>query len=204
MEVILKKDVENLGFQDDLLEVKNGYARNYLIPQGFAMIATVSAKKVLAETLRQRAHRDEKLIKDAKKVAKTLEEVTIKIISKTGDGAKLFGSVNNANIAEALEKQGHSIDKKFIKIDGNNVKRVGKYVAHIRLHRELIVDMPFEVVAEPSAKPKKEKVVVEVAPEEKVVEVVQEEVKQSIDDVIGQATSKKAVDTESNSEETQE
>ena len=196
MEVILKKDVENLGFKDDLLEVKNGYARNYLIPQGSAILATVSAKKVLAETIRQRAHRDEKLIQDAKKVAKTLEEVTIKIISKTGDGSKLFGSVNNANIADALEKQGHTIDKKFIKIDGNNVKRIGKYVAHVRLHRALIIDMPFEVVAEATAKPKKEKAV-DKAVEEVVVKAPKEEhAKQSIDDVVNEAISK-APDTES-------
>ncbi len=196
MEVILKKDVENLGFQDDLLEVKNGYARNYLIPQGIAILATVSAKKILAETLRQRAHRDEKLIQDAKKVAKTLEEVTIKIVSKTGDGSKLFGSVNNADIAQALEKQGQDIDKKFIKIDGNNVKRIGKYVAHIRLHRELIVDMPFEVTAEATAKPKKEKAVDKPVEEAVVVKPKEEKVKQSIDDVVNEAISK-AVDTES-------
>jgi len=194
MEVILKKDVENLGFQDDLVVVKNGYARNYLIPQGSAILATASAKKVLAETLRQRAHRDEKLIKDAQKVAKALEKVTIKIISKTGDGSKLFGSVNNMNIAEALEKQGHSIDKKFIKLDGNTIKRIGKYVAHVRLHRELIVDIPFEVEGEAVAKPKKEKVVDVV--EEKVVKAPVEEVKQSIDDVINESTAK-PVDTES-------
>jgi len=195
MEVILKKDVENLGFKDDLVEVKNGYARNYLIPQGSAVLATVSAKKVLEETLRQRAHRDEKLIKDAKKVAKALEEVSIKIISKTGDGTKLFGSVNNADISEALEKQGQNIEKKFIKIDGNTVKRIGKYVAHIRLHRALIVDLPFEVAPEATAKPKKEKVVEEVV-EEKVVEAPKKEVKQSIDDVQNEATSRPS-DTES-------
>ena len=194
MEVILKKDVENLGFKDDLVEVKNGYARNYLIPQGSAILATVSAKKILAETLKQRAHRDEKLIQDAKKVAKALEEVTIKIISKTGDGTKLFGSVNNMDVAEALEKQGQEIDKKFIKIDGNNVKRIGKYVAHIRLHRELIVDMPFEVAAEPTVKTKKEKVIDEVV-EEKVEKAPEKEVvKQSIDDVQSQATSRPSTD----------
>ncbi len=157
MEVILKKDVENLGFQDDLVEVKNGYGRNYLIPQGYAILATSSAKKVLAETLKQRAHRDAKLIEDAKKIAKALEEVSIKIISKTADGSKLFGSVNNANVAEALEKQGHAIEKKFIRIDGNNIKRLGKYVAHVRLHRELIFDLPFDVIPDPASLPKKKK-----------------------------------------------
>ncbi len=171
MEVILKKDVENLGFQDDLVVVKNGYARNYLIPQGFAILATSSAKKVLAETLKQRAHRDAKLIEDAKKIAKALEEVAIKIISKTADGSKLFGSVNNANISDALEKQGHAIEKKFISIDGNNIKRLGKYVAHVRLHRELIIDLPFEVIPDPASMPKKKK---EIAPAPKVEEASEE------------------------------
>jgi large subunit ribosomal protein L9 len=182
MEVILKKDVEGLGFQDDLVQVKNGYGRNYLIPQGFAILATSSAKKVLAETLKQRAHREEKRIEDAKKVAKALEEVTIKIISKTADGSKLFGSVNNANVSEALEKQGHAIEKKFISIDGNNIKRLGKYVAHIRLHRELIVDFPFEVIADPASLPKKKKEVVapkEEAPKEEVAESAETESKET-------------------------
>jgi len=158
MEVILKKDVENLGFVNDLVEVKNGYGRNFLIPQGMAMLATPSAKKVLAETTRQRAHRDEKLIKDAKKVAATLEEVTIKIMSKTADGDKLFGSVTNADVSEALGKQGHEIERKFISIDGRNIKRIGEYVAHIRLHKEVIFELPFEVYPDPAFIVKKKKV----------------------------------------------
>ncbi len=185
MEVILKRDVENLGFTDDLVEVKNGYGRNFLIPQGAAILATASAKKVLAETMRQRAHRDEKLIADAKEVAKTLEGVVIKIIAKTADGAKLFGSVNNSNVQEELAKQGHEIDRNTISIDGRNIKRIGEYVAHVRLHRSVIVDMPFSIVPDPKSLPKKKKVVVE-----DTVIVKQDDdmfgKKESIDDVLGQ------------------
>src|SRR5210317_569254 len=115
MEIILKKDVENLGFIDDIVTVKNGYGRNYLIPQGFAVLATISAKKVLAETLKQRAYKEEKLIKDATKIADAIKELEIKITAKTGDGSKLFGSVNNGDVAEALVAAGHNVDKKFIK-----------------------------------------------------------------------------------------
>jgi large subunit ribosomal protein L9 len=104
MELILKQDVENVGFKDDLVTVKNGYGRNFLIPQGVAILATVSAKKVLTETLKQRAFKEEKLIKDATKVADALKALEIKILAKTGDGSKLFGSVNNIDVAAALEK----------------------------------------------------------------------------------------------------
>jgi len=148
MELILKKDVENLGFKDDLIKVKNGYGRNYLIPKGFAILATTSAKKVLAETLKQRAFKEAKLIKDANKVAEAIAELDIKIAAKAGTGDKLFGSINNANVAEALEAAGHSIDKKYISVLGSTVKRLGKTQATIRLHREVIVDLDFEIVAE--------------------------------------------------------
>lgn len=204
MEVILKKDVENLGFTDDIVEVKNGYGRNYLIPQGYAVLATASARKMHAETMRQRAHRDAKLIEDAKEIAKTLEDVSLRIMSKTGDGVKLFGSVNNAHVSDALKEQGHDIDKKFISIEGRNVKRVGNYVANIRLHRELFVDVPFEIYADPDSivkKPKKEEVVADV--ENAEAKPQHEEVdfenapKESIDDVLGLGSKKKQKETES-------
>jgi large subunit ribosomal protein L9 len=179
MEVILKKDVENLGFTDDLVEVKNGYGRNFLIPQGFAVLATTSAKKVLAETMRQRAHRNAKLIKDAQKVAKSLEDVIVKIMSKTADGIKLFGSVNNADVSEALVKLGHDIEKRFISIEGRNIKRVGEYIARVRLHRELIVDLPFEIYADPASLHKKQAKKAEVADVEIVAEVSKETPKDS-------------------------
>ncbi len=148
MEIILKQDVENLGFRDDILTVKNGYGRNYLIPNGLAVLATISAKKVLAETLKQRAFREEKIIKDATKIADAIKELEIKITAKTGDGSKLFGSVNNGNVAEALAAEGHEVDKKFINVEGGNIKRLGKYNTTIRLHREVVVDLPIEIIAE--------------------------------------------------------
>jgi len=148
MELILKRDVENLGFADDVVEVKNGYGRNYLIPQGAAVLATPSAKKVLAETLKQRAFKEKKEVEDAEKVAKKLGSFEFKIAAKVGSGDKLFGSVNNIDLANALQKAGHEIDKKFISVAGGSVKRLGKYDAVIRLHREVSVDLPFEVIAE--------------------------------------------------------
>jgi large subunit ribosomal protein L9 len=148
MEVILKQDVENLGFKDDIVTVKNGYGRNYLIPQGFAVLATTSAKKMLAETLKQRAFKEQKLIDDANKVAEAIKELEIKIAAKTADSSKLFGSVNNVNVAEALAAAGQEIDKKFIKVEGGNIKRIGKYNTTIRLHREVVVEIPIEVIAE--------------------------------------------------------
>jgi large subunit ribosomal protein L9 len=150
MELILKQDVEGLGFKDDIVTVKNGYGRNFLIPQGVAALATISAKKVLAETLKQRAFKEKKVIDDANTLAETLKGLEIKIASKVGSGDKLFGSVNNINVAEALEKEGQEIDKKYINVIGGNVKRLGKYNAVVRLHREVSVDLPFEVV--PQAK----------------------------------------------------
>ncbi|MBL4725011.1 MAG: 50S ribosomal protein L9 [Lutibacter sp.] len=148
MEIILKQDVENLGFKDDIVTVKNGYGRNHLIPQGAAVLATASAKKVLAETLKQRAFKEDKLIKDATKIADAIKELEIKITAKTGDGSKLFGSVNNANVAEVLAAAGHKVDKKFIKVEGGNIKRLGKYNATIRLHRAVIIEMTVEIIAE--------------------------------------------------------
>ena len=148
MELILKQDVENLGFKDDVVTVKNGYGRNYLIPQGYAVLATTSAKKVLAENLKQRAHREAKIVEDAKQVAETIKGLEIKIASKVGTGDKLFGSVNNIDLAEALAKAGTEVDKKFIKVVGGSVKRLGKYNASVRLHRDVIADITFDVVAE--------------------------------------------------------
>ena len=147
MELILKQDVENLGFKDDIVSVKNGYGRNFLIPNGEAILATISAKKVLAETLKQRAFKEKKVIDEAKSIAEAIAVLEIKIASKVGAGDKLFGSVNNIDLAAALQKEGQTIDKKFINVIGGNVKRLGKYDAVIRLHREVTVDLPFEVVA---------------------------------------------------------
>ncbi|CAA0256506.1 50S ribosomal protein L9 [Tenacibaculum maritimum] len=148
MELILRQDVGNLGFKDDVVTVKNGYGRNFLIPRGYAVLATSSAKKVLAENLKQRAFKEAKLVEDATKVAEAVKGYEIKISSKVGSGDKLFGSVNNIDVAQALAKEGTEVDKKFIKVTGGTVKRLGKYNAAVRLHRTVVVDIVFEVVAE--------------------------------------------------------
>lgn len=148
MELILKQDVENVGFKDDVVTVKNGYGRNFLIPQGYAVLATSSAKKVLAENLKQRAYKEAKIIEDATKIADAIKGIEIKIASKVGSGDKLFGSVNNADVAAAISKAGTEVDRKFIKVVGGTVKRLGKYNASVRLHRTVVVDITFEVIAE--------------------------------------------------------
>jgi large subunit ribosomal protein L9 len=148
MEVILKNDVENLGFADDLVTVKNGYARNFLIPQGHAILATSSAKKVLAETLKQRAYKEQKIVDDATKQASKLAALEIKLTAKTGEGDKLFGSISNADVAAALENEGITLEKKFITVPGGLIKRTGQYEASVRFHRDVIATLPFQVVAE--------------------------------------------------------
>jgi large subunit ribosomal protein L9 len=145
MELILKKDVQNLGFKDDVVTVKNGFGRNFLIPQGHAILATPSAKKVLAENLKQRAHKEEKVVNDAKALAETLKAIEIKIYAKAG-GEKLFGSITNIDIAESLAKGGQVIDRKFI--TSGIVKRIGKYNATVRLHRDVVIELPYEIIAE--------------------------------------------------------
>ena len=147
MELILKHDVEGLGFKDDVVTVKNGYGRNFLIPGGKAILATVSARKVLAENLKQRAFKEKKIVDEAQAIAEALKALEIKISAKVGAGDKLFGSVNNIDLASSLDKVGHTIDKKFINVTGGNVKRLGKYTAVIRLHRDVAVDLPFEIIA---------------------------------------------------------
>jgi large subunit ribosomal protein L9 len=148
MELILRQDVENVGFKDDVVTVKNGYGRNFLIPQGYAVLATSSAKKVLAENLKQRAFKEAKVIEDATKIADAIKGLEIKIASKVGTGDKLFGSVNNADVAAAIAKAGTEIDRKFIKVVGGSVKRLGKYNASVRLHRAVVADITFDVIAE--------------------------------------------------------
>ena len=131
-----------------MVSVKNGYGRNYLIPQGLAVLATPSAKKVLAETLKQRAHKEQKLVDDAKAEAAKLNGLEIKIAAKVGEGDKLFGSVSNADVAEALAANNISLDKKFITVQGGLVKRLGNYNAKVRFHRDVIAELSFDVVAE--------------------------------------------------------
>lgn len=148
MELILKKDVEKLGFKDDVVTVKAGYGRNYLIPQGYAQLATPSAKKVLAETLKQRAYKEQKNIDEAKKQAAKAKELDLKLTAKAGAGDKMFGSITDADLSEALAKEGIELDKKYISIAGGAVKRLGQYEATLRFHREVVTTITFDVVAE--------------------------------------------------------
>ena len=147
MEVILKEDILNLGYKDDVVNVRKGYARNYLIPQGKAVIATESAKKVLAENLRQRAHKNAQIKSDAEALASKLDGVTLTIGAKTSSTGTIFGSVTNIQIAEALLEKGFEIDRKIIVIK-DQIKEIGNYSAVVKLHKEVSVEIPFEVVAE--------------------------------------------------------
>ena len=147
MKVILKEDIANLGYKDDVVEVKSGYGRNYLIPQGKAVIASPSALKILAENQRQRAHKLAQIKAEAEALAAALEGVALTIGAKASANGTIFGSVNNIQIAEALEKLGHNIDRKVIVLK-DNVKSLGNYTATLKLHKEVSVDVPFEVVAE--------------------------------------------------------
>ena len=146
MEIILLTDIANLGHKDDIVNVKQGYGRNYLIPQGYAILATESAKKVVAENLKQRAHKEAKLRAEAEELAAKLAEVKLTVGAKTSSTGKIFGSVNNIMISEALLAQGFDIDRKKIML--KEIKEVGTYTAVIKLHREVKVDVQFEVVSE--------------------------------------------------------
>ncbi|MDH6304530.1 large subunit ribosomal protein L9 [Parabacteroides sp. PF5-5] len=147
MQVILKEDVVNLGYKDDIVTVKDGYGRNFLIPQGKAVIASESAKKVLAENLRQRAHKLAKIKEDAQALAAKLEGVSLTIGAKTSSTGTIFGSVTNIQVADALAKQGFEVERKIIYIK-ESVKEVGNYKAILKLHKEVSVEIPFEVVSE--------------------------------------------------------
>ena len=149
MQIILIQDVKNLGYKNDIVNVKPGYARNYLIPQGMAILATESARKVLAENMRQQAYKQEKIKKEAQDIATLLDGLTLRIPAKAAATGKIFGSVNNVQIANAIkEAKGIEIDRKQIMIDDDTIKEVGNYTAKIRLHKEVSVDINFEVFAE--------------------------------------------------------
>lgn len=147
MYIILKEDVQNLGYKDDVVFVRDGYGRNFLIPQGKAVIASESAKKVLAETLKQRAHKLEKIKNDAQAVANKLEGVKLTITTKCSETGKVYGSVNNIQLAEELAKLGIEVDRKAIVIK-EAAKEIGSYVAVVKLHKEISVELPYDVVAE--------------------------------------------------------
>ncbi len=149
MEIILKKDIPNLGFKDDIVSVKDGYARNYLIPKGLAVMAIGAEKKMLAETLKQRAYKEEKIKKEAEEIAEKLKDVKVRVAAKAGKTGKIFGSVNALQIADAIKEQCEvEIDRKKILIDGDNVKEIGEYKAKINLHKDIRIDVKFEVFSE--------------------------------------------------------
>ena len=147
MKVILKKDVEKLGFKNEIVSVKDGYARNFLIPKGLAILATESAKKILAENLRQQSKKEDAEVEAANKLAEEIKnsEITIKV-KVAEDKVKLFGSVKVSQLVNALSSLGHDVDSKFIKL--TSIKEVGDYTADIRLHRNVSITLPFKVVAE--------------------------------------------------------
>lgn len=147
MEIILKQDIKGLGDKDDLVKVKSGYGRNYLIPQGFAHLATVSAKKVLAENLKQAAFKQDKIKKDAEGMAERLTDVKLSIGAKAGESGKIFGAVNTIQISDALKAQGFEVDRRRITFE-TDPKFIGEYVANLNLHKEVKVQVPFEVVVE--------------------------------------------------------
>lgn len=151
MQIILKKDVENLGLEFDTVNVKPGYARNFLLPQKIAVLATPRNKEELAATLEARKEQEDKLVADANATLEKLKAIKLSIPTKVGSGDKLFGSINNADLSEALAKEGVEIDKKYIKIPGKTIKRVGKSEANIRLHRDVEYDYEFEVVSDGTA-----------------------------------------------------
>ncbi len=148
MEIILLQDVNKLGQKDDLIDVKPGYARNYLIPAGFAIAATPSAKKMHAENQKQRAHKEEKIKVAAEEMAEKMTDLNVVIGAKTSSSGKIFGSINTIQIAEALKEKGFEIDRKNISLPGDQIKEVGKYTATIRLHKEVNVEIGFEIKTE--------------------------------------------------------
>ena len=149
MEIILKQEVEHVGSKDEIVTVKPGFARNYLIPQGYAIPATPANKKILAENLKQRAHKEAKILEEAKKLAEAIQNLTLKVGAKAGENDKIFGSVNSLQLTEAYAKAGHNIDRKQITlIDSDSIKTLGTYKAKVKLHKEVSVEVNFEVVSE--------------------------------------------------------
>ncbi len=149
MEVILKQDVRNLGYKDDVVKVRPGFGRNYLIPNGLAIVADESARKIHAENVKQRAHKEAKVKAEAEKQAAKLQEMTVKVGAKAGDNGKIFGSITSVQLTESLRKLGFDIDRRNITIENEeNVKSVGVYNAKVRLHKEVQASFKFEVVSE--------------------------------------------------------
>ncbi len=148
MEVILKKNVDKLGYADEIVSVKPGYGRNFLIPQGYAVLATASAKKAHAEVMKQKAHKETKLLGEAQELASKLEALTVTITTKAGENGKIFGSVNTVQLSEALKKAGFEVDRKSLKIKDEPIKEIGTYEAEANLHKGVKPVFKFEVISE--------------------------------------------------------
>lgn len=148
MDIILKQDVELLGSKNDIVTVKNGYARNFLIPQGLATAATESARKVVAEVIKQQSHKAAKAFEQAQKFGQTLEGLSLKIGAKAGESGKIFGSVNSIQLAEAMQAAGHSVERKLIHLVDDSIKELGSYEAKVKLHKDVTVVVKFDVVAD--------------------------------------------------------
>ena len=157
MELILKENIENLGFKGDIVNVKSGYGRNFLIPKGKAILATPSSKKILQENIKQQEFKDKKVVDEFNEFAKTLKKLKIKISSKVSESDKLFGSITSNDVSVALEAKGHKVENSLITVPGKNIKRLGSYEATIRLHREVSVQIPFDIIPEKKAEGKTEK-----------------------------------------------
>ncbi|MDG1036800.1 MAG: 50S ribosomal protein L9 [Crocinitomicaceae bacterium] len=148
MEVILKKNVDNLGYANELVNVKNGYGRNFLIPQGYAILATASAKKAHAETMKQKSHKESKVLAEAEAIGKALEATSVKIVTKVGEKGKIFGSVNTLQLSEALKAEGVEIDRKSLKIKNEPIREIGSFEATANLHKDVQANFTFDVVGE--------------------------------------------------------
>ncbi len=148
MEIILKKDLKGLGYKNDIVKVKNGYGRNFLIPQGVAVLATDSNKKMQAEEIKQSSFKEQKLRTEATATATKLSEVTVKVGAKAGESGKIFGSVTNIQLAEALKKAGYDLERKNIEMNEDAIKTLGAYTAKVRLFKEISATINFEVIAE--------------------------------------------------------
>jgi large subunit ribosomal protein L9 len=148
MEVILKSDVKNLGYKDDVVNVKPGYGRNFLLPKGLAIMATASTKKMQAETVKQRAFKEQKIKTAAEKTAAALKDMTVKVGAKAGESGKIFGSITTVQLADAIKKLGYEVDRKNISINEEGIKNIGTYTAEVRFHKEVVGNVTFEVIAE--------------------------------------------------------
>ena len=148
MEVILNQDIKKLGYKDDIVKVRPGYGRNFLIPNGMAVLANESARKMHAETLKQRAFKEEKIKKDATVLAEKLADVIVKVGAKAGENGRIFGSVTTIQVAESLKKQGYVVDRRQITLENDHIKELGTYIANLNLHREVKIQVNFEVIAE--------------------------------------------------------